>query len=361
MKKENSIINATILDKIDDYLCIDENDCELVFKLKNFKNEVKVSRFSFPNSWSEAIFADDFKRFNFQNCYELLDTYFNQYNEELSKEQISNKEEFVYMQIEFHTIPEAKYKFGLKSQAHIFRFFLFYEDNKCSEFRMIFNSKPLFRFVECFASSLKIELDNLSTDEEKLEINYLEKVIYGICQKINIEIPKEIDTSKFEDSLIKTPDLENFIEFLVLSTRNSYDLSAFKKDAKRLQKLFEKGYDEYKYAEKFRKILSEYFLVENEVVVYDSFFNSDWKFDPEDLIAIVETITGNQFTFDYPIETYSHELFPYVQKALAKQDLELMSVDCHGDNYFFFIANKNEVNRILELSQIIDLKVDNLL
>ena len=143
MKKENSIINAIILDKIDDYLCIDENDCELVFKLKNFKNEVKVSRFSFPNSWSENVFAEDFKRFNFKNCYELLDTYFNQYNEELSKEQISDKAEFVYMQIEFHTIPEVKYKSHLNSQAHIFRFFLFYEDNKPSSFRMIFNSKPI--------------------------------------------------------------------------------------------------------------------------------------------------------------------------------------------------------------------------
>ncbi len=357
----NSIINVAILDKIDDYLCIDENDFELVFKLKDFKNEVKVSRFSFPDSWSEDLFAEDFKRFNFQNCYELLDTYFNQYNEELSKEQVSNKEEFVYIQIEFHTIPEAKYKSHLNSQAHNFRFFLFYEDNKPSRFRMIFNSKPLFRFVECFASSLKIELNNLTTEEEKLEINYLEKVIYGICQKINIEIPKEIDVSKFEDNIIKAPDLENFIEFLVLSTRNSYDLSAFKKDAKRLQKLFEKRYDEYKYAEKFRKILSEYYLVEDEVVVYDSFFNSDWKFDPEDLIFVVETITGNQFSFDYPEDTFSHELFPYVQTALAKQNLELMSVDCHGDNYFFFIANKNEVNRILELSQSIGLATEKLL
>ncbi|WP_309609456.1 hypothetical protein [Flavobacterium sp.] len=360
MKKEISIINATILDKIDDYLCIDENDCELVFKLKIFKNEVKVSRFSFPDSWSEDIFAEDFKKFNFQNCYELLNTYFNQYNEELSKEQISNKEEFVYMQIEFHTIPEAKYKFGLKSQAHIFRFFLFYEDNKCSEFRMIFNSKPIFRKVECFACSLKIELDNLTTDEEKLEINYLEKVIYGICQKINIEIPKNIDVSKFENLIINTPDIKDFIELLQLVTRNLFDDSAYKKDAKRLQTFHKKGKDEMEMHEKFRTILADYYLVENEVCIQDSTYYSDWKFDPEDIELGISNMIGTEFTFAYPPETYSHDLFPYIQTELAKNNLELMNSDTFGDGYLFFVTNKNEVERILELSQAIGIKIDKL-
>ena len=321
MKNDSSIINTENLNKIYDYLVFDENKYSLKFKLKNFKNEVVVHLFSFPFSFPNESFKTDFKKFNFKNSYDLLNTYLNQYDEEITEEEIKNEEVFDYIEIGFDTIPEPKYKGLLNTQSHYFRFFLYFIDEKVTDFRLICTASPYFSTVENFANSKRINLDNIEEETQKTGIDYLEKVFYGICQKLNFEISKEIDTSKFENLIIKAPDLDSFINFLALSTQHNYADSSYKKDAKRLQKLFEKGYDEYKYSEKFRNILAEYYMTDdNDVILFDSFFNSDWKFDSGDAIAIVESITGNQFSFNYPEETYSHELFPYIQTALAEKN-----------------------------------------
>lgn len=69
---------------------------------------------------------------------------------------------------------------------------------------------------------------------------------------------------------------------------------------------------------------------------------------------------GEDLNFAYPEETYSHDLFPYIQSALEKRGLELMTYDTLGDNYLFFVVNKKEVNRILELSQLTNIPIDKL-
>lgn len=355
----NSIINATVLDKIDDYL-VDNYETALKLKLKGFKNEITVTRFSFPTSWPVEVFAEDFKKFGFKSSYDLLNTYFVQYDEELSEEQMNDLWEYEYIEIEFSSVPESKYKGLLNSQLNTYRFFLVYENDKLINFRLIYNSKPYFRVVENFDNSKRIDLGNLDTEQKKTAIENLEKIIFNICQKINVLIPNEIDISKFENLNVASPELGNFSSLLSLTTREGFATSAYNKDAKRLKKLFEKNYDEYKYSEKFRKILSEYYLEENDVVIYDSFYSSDWKFDPEDIEYGISQILGAEFTFSYPPETFAHNLFPYIQTELAKQNLELMNIDTFGDSYFFFIANKDEVDTIFELSQIIGIKIQKL-
>ncbi|GAA6764428.1 hypothetical protein AAFH68_03580 [Flavobacterium sp. CGRL1] len=69
---------------------------------------------------------------------------------------------------------------------------------------------------------------------------------------------------------------------------------------------------------------------------------------------------GEDLNFEYPEETYSHDLFPYIQSALEKRGLELMSYNTNGDNYLFFVANKEDVGRILELSEITKIEIDQL-
>ena len=229
MKNNSSIINTEILNKIHDYLVFDENKYSFKFKLKNFKNEVVVHLFSFPFSFPNESFKTDFKKFNFKNSYDLLNTYLNQYDEEITKEEIKNEEVFDYIEIRFDTIPEPKYKGLLNTQSHYFRFFLYFIDEKVTDFRLIYTASPYFSTVENFANSKRINLDNIEEETQKTGIDYLEKVFYGICQKLNFEISKEIDISKFEDLVVKTPDLDCFIKFLTLSTRSGYDVSAYKK------------------------------------------------------------------------------------------------------------------------------------
>ena len=89
-------------------------------------------------------------------------------------------------------------------------------------------------------------------------------------------------------------------------------------------------------------------------------WNSDWKFDPEDAEYFISEMIGQDLNFAYPEETYSHNLFPYIQSALEKLDLELMTYDTHGDNYLFFVANKSDVGRILALSELTKIEVNQL-
>jgi hypothetical protein len=89
-------------------------------------------------------------------------------------------------------------------------------------------------------------------------------------------------------------------------------------------------------------------------------WHSDWKFESNEVEYYISQMIGYDFTFEYPEEIYSHNLFPYLQIELSKLDFELMSFDTQSDSYLFFLANKKDVNRILELSQIIDVKNDKL-
>lgn len=346
MNQKNSILNAQLLNKIEEYAFENHN---FSFKLKGFLEKVSIYRCSFPNSFNDAHSRRQLKKANLNSFYELLNVFYKKMDiNPIDLKTQKEDREYSYLQIHYFT--------KLSGENTI----IICQTSNPDIFRMAYKKEMIVNYVNFIIVSEYINIENTENEIHKQVLSDLEKLIYGICQKINIEIPKEIDVTKFENLLVKAIDLNCFIEFLTLTTRNGFDEDDYKSDAKKLKKLFEKRYDEYKYSEKFRKILGEYYLLEDEVVVYDSFYNSDWKFDPEDLIAIVENIIGKEFIFDYPEQTYSNELFPYVQKALAKLDLELMSINCHGDNYFFFIANKNEVDRILELSQMIEIKIDKL-
>ncbi|RZJ55013.1 MAG: hypothetical protein EOO44_02920, partial [Flavobacterium sp.] len=86
-------------------------------------------------------------------------------------------------------------------------------------------------------------------------------------------------------------------------------------------------------------------------------WNSDWKFDPEDAEYFISEMIGQDLNFNYPEETYSHDLFPYIQSALEKHNLELLSYETYGDSYLFFVANKEDVGRILQLSELTKIEV----
>ena len=98
-----------------------------------------------------------------------------------------------------------------------------------------------------------------------------------------------------------------------------------------------------------------YFLVDKDLLG-----NSDWKFDPEDLEMFITTLSRNEFTFSYPEGSVSHELFPYANEALKAKNLELINLNSNGDNYGFVVVNKDDVSRVLHLSQELDIPFEQL-
>ncbi|PUB26732.1 hypothetical protein C8J95_11084 [Elizabethkingia sp. YR214] len=52
--------------------------------------------------------------------------------------------------------------------------------------------------------------------------------------------------------------------------------------------------------------------------------------------------------------------FPYIQKALAEKDIELMNMNTLGDSYGFFIVKKENVAPLLYLSTKMALGIEQL-
>ena len=142
--------------------------------------------------------------------------------------------------------------------------------------------------------------------------------------------------------------IETFKSLLKLLTRDRYEDSEYHKDAKKLQTYHKKKVGEFELHDKVRDILDR----------YDAVYYSDWKFDPEDIEYGCSTILEEEFTFEYPEETYAHNLFPYLQTELAERELTLLNIDTGGDSYLFCIVNITDVDSILELAQSIDLKIE---
>ena len=92
---------------------------------------------------------------------------------------------------------------------------------------------------------------------------------------------------------------------------------------------------------------------------YGATWRSDWKFEPEEMEAIVQDLLGwDEWEWEYPEETYSEELFPYVQAALERDGLVLCDVPTGDDGYLFAIFWLDDIEAVQAAAQRLDLEVE---
>ncbi len=92
---------------------------------------------------------------------------------------------------------------------------------------------------------------------------------------------------------------------------------------------------------------------------YGTTWRSDWKFEPEEMEAIVRNLLGwEEWEWEYPEETYSEELFPYVQVALERDGLVLCDVPTGDDGYLFAIFWLDDVEAVQATARRLDLEVE---
>ena len=92
---------------------------------------------------------------------------------------------------------------------------------------------------------------------------------------------------------------------------------------------------------------------------YGATWYSDWKFEPEEMEAIVRNLLGwEEWEWEYPEETYSEELFPYVQAALERDGLVLCDVPTGDDGYLFAIFWLDDIEAVQATAQRLDLEVE---
>lgn len=347
-----SIVSFDVINAVYTYLYNEENKIEL--KMKGFYDTVRVNLYSFPGSFDYDEAQNEIRKAGFKNAYEILNVIYKKINIGLvSEEEMLQELEYDYIHIQFYTEPTPEIKKYLKRVLHNFVIFFCctnsLETNDC---RIVYSTGHFLDYTKGILDTEYIDIKEPKNDLQKIGFKELEKVLQGICEHLKIEIPESVKFSSNESLLQVEVEVttETFEEFITLVSRGNADPKIIKKQAKKLLKNFKKESDDY------------YEAVESHFDMFESLdcWNSDWKFDPEDAEYFISEMIGEDLNFTYPEETYSHELFPYIQSALEKRDLELMTYDTHGDNYLFFVANKSDVGRILELSELTKIEVNQL-
>jgi hypothetical protein len=270
----------------------------------------------------------------------------------LSEEMIQEGLEYDFIHIQFYSEPTVEEKkFFKRSIKNFVIFFCSTNSLEINDFRMLYSGKHFYDYTKGLLESEVVDVNNPKNESEEIGIRDFKIVLQGICQYLNIEIPETVELPSSEN-LVKSEEVtqEVFQEFIQLVSRGNIEESELKEQSEKLFENFKRPEEDY------------YEIIEGHFEFFEIIdaWNSDWKFDPEDAEYFLSEMIGEDLNFEYPEETYSHDLFPYIQTALEKLGFELMSYNTNGDNYLFFIADKSDVNRILELSELTKIEVDKL-
>lgn len=346
-----SIISFDVIEPIYNYLYSQKSDLE--FKVKGIQENVSVNLFYFPGSFDHEEGKAEIKKSGFKNPYEVLNELYKKMNVGvLSDEAIQEGLEYDFIHIQFYSQPTSEEKKVFKRSIKNFLiFFCCTNSLEINDFKILYSGKHFFDYTKGVLESEALDINNPKNESEEIGIRDFKLVLQGICQYLNIEIPKNAELPSSENLIANEEATEkDFEEFIQLVSRGNIEEKELKKQSKKLFKNYKKEAKEY------HDIVGDHFAFFESIDAW----NSDWKFDPEDAVYFISNLIDEDFTFDYPEETYSHELFPYIQSELEKSNLELLTYETFGDNYLFFVANKDEVERILELSELTKIEINQL-
>jgi hypothetical protein len=352
--RPKTILDRDILTQIEDRVIESEG---LTLKLFGFVGEIEVHCYSFPSSFNYDEAKAQLKKFGYDNSLSLLNSTYHKLGiAQLSAAQIerslAGEIEYWYLHINFDTPIPLESQIKSKVQTHNFMIFL--TDNLTNNddgWRILYSDRVFFNYTKEFRSAVYIDcnrLEDIEYQQYQIAIAQVEAVVYGICQTLGIDIPLSLQSDALDRLIMQPPSLEDFESLLKLMTRELYDFTEYHKDARELFDFCQEESEEIDLFIEISSILYE----------YDATYYSDWKFDPEDIEYGISQILDEDFTFDRPEGVYSDDLFPYIQAELKKKELSLMNIDTCGDSYLFFIAKIADVDRILELAQTIDFKVE---
>jgi len=346
-----SIISFDVIDSIYSHLYNVQGSLE--FKVKGIYDNVVVNLFYFPGSFDHEEGKVEIEKAGFKNAYEVLNELYKKIDIGILSEEIMQEGlEYDFIHIQFYSEPSAEMK---KYFNHVLNNFIIIfcctNSLETNDFKILYSSSHFIDYTKGLLDTQLLDINNPKNETQEIGIKDFKIVLQGICQYLNIEISESVELPSLEN-LIEAEEVTvaTFEEFAQLVSRGNIEEKLLKKQSKKLFKDFQKETKEY------------HAKVEGHWSFFESIdaWNSDWKFDPEDAEYFISEMIGEDLNFEYPEETYSHDLFPYIQSALEKRDLELMTYDTQGDNYLFFVANKDDVSRILELAELTKVEVNQL-
>lgn len=341
---EKVMISLNVLNAIYEYLYHESSSVS--FKMNGFFDKIYVNRYTIPSSFDDEKSVNSMNNNGFVNAYEFLNAIYSKIEiDPLPQEVIDEGGLYDFVHIQFFS-SSPKYNSSKKDVLHNFIIFYCYENSssEINSIRILYKHNGYFtNYIVSLLRSEYLKGGVARNEVEEAALKDLKAILVGICQHLHIDLP-EIATNK--NLLPEEVKASHFEELLVLISRNTIDSKMLKKMAK---KMFV-NYKAMKYEDDF-------FEQHNMLFGQNYCWDSDWKFEAEDAKYFISQIIEEDFSFTYPEKTYSDDLFPYIQSALSERDLELMNFDTMADDYIFFVANKNSVSRIVELSELLKMPV----
>lgn len=303
--------------------------------------------YEIPNSYQDSeTDLNVLKKNGFSNFYELLNKVHEKAEIGLinTEEWLKNDRQYNLMQFNFRTDPSEEERSYFKSALHKFYvlFVIVGDGEEINAYRIFYKRGMDYSIAGLLDSTDIVDLNNPDSEIEPA-VAELEKVLAAMSQETGVEINKGI-TDKYPNARVSREiTLQDFKDVLCLA--NYWEIEDLEEKA---QYLYEQNYrdkDELiaeleEKDEDWEYYDDGYFPLRFEIIHEDNYWYSDWKFDPEDIEGIIGAFLDERWNFNYPEETYSHDLFPYIQKALAERDLELMNMNTLGDSYGFFLVKK---------------------
>ncbi|MDV3865804.1 hypothetical protein CMU00_10945 [Elizabethkingia anophelis] len=323
--------------------------------------------YEIPNSYQDIeTELNVLKNNGFSNFYELLNKVHEKAEIGLidTEEWLKNDGQYNLMQFNFRTDPSEEEQSYFKSALHKFYvlFVIVGDGEEINAYRIFYKRGMDYSIAGLLNSIDIVDLNNPDPEIEPA-VAELEKVLSAMSQETGVEINKgitdkypnarvsrEITLQDFKDVL----DLANYWEIEDLEEKAQYLYEQNYRDKNELIAELEEKNEDWEYYD------DGYFPLRFEFIHEDNYWYSDWKFDPEDIEGIIGSFLDESWNFNYPEETYSHDLFPYIQKALAERDLELMNMNTLGDSYGFFLVKKENVAPLLSLSAKMALGIEQL-
>lgn len=269
----------------------------------------------------------------------------------IPKKEIDNGSNYYYVHISFALKPLSQHK-GLLNRDSLNIFLIPYE-NEMREIQVKIMSSRL-AFLGHFYLLENAELLNPSSNDE-LDKYYLEKIseaVELICNEFKIET--ENNKGRFTET-IKEDDEKLLDEFIEITHANDFqeknEIVRFKKNIKMIRDKPEV------YLERCIKNGS---LDEDcEIDVIDFYqgllgeflfsYQDDWKIDHEELSAYISEEIGQDFNITYEETGQRPEVI--ARKLEKESDFTLLNIDTQMDSYSFFLCEKSDKDKILELAR----------
>ena len=218
---------------------------------------------------------------------------------------------------------------------HDFLIFCGYQDSdEINVYEVLYSSQFDADFIDFWQKAEPCSLILPINSDHAEALEKIEDVLLGLCKTMGIQ---QLDLM-FEDATKEVYfEVNQQLYFDLLKLINPFAEES--EILNRAEKLYQK------------------FVVEevedegdNFDLLLEFYWHSDWKFEFEDLEDFITSAVNQPLEIEIPKDTYSADLFPYIQSFLKQNGKILMNYNSFGDSYFFFIIDLKDVDEVLNKS-----------